>query len=147
MRIHADLTTDGTGIALDVDHPHNLQILDAAFVKSTAVALTPAEAAELRDELTRILDEIAFKALSSVLTSPKPGDRVEWKDGEVWTVERVDVAGDKIERVWYRMTYPGGAQSEDADFMEFQIWADPMDEGGGSPFVCVPASDAPPPAP
>lgn len=147
MKIHADPTTDGSGIALDVDHSHNLQILDAAFVKSTAVVLTVDEAAELHVELGRALDKIAPKTRTpdDVLTDPQPGDRVEWEDGEVWTVERVDVAGDKIERVWYRMTYPDGTQSEDADFMEFQIWADPMDEGNGSPFVCVPASDVPPP--
>jgi len=29
--------------------------------------------------------------------------------------------------------------------MGLDIWADPMDDGDGSPFVCVPRPDAPPP--
>ena len=34
---------------------------------------------------------------------------------------------------------------EPGDRMGLDIWADPMDDGDGSPFVCVPHPDAPPP--
>ncbi len=133
MRIHADPTTDGTGIALDVDHPHNLQILDAAFVKSTAVVLTPDDAAELHAELGRALDKIAPKTRTpaDVLTDPQPGDRVEWEDGEVWTVTSVET------QVHHDVTRADG-RHDGSDRMGLDIWADPMDEGNGSPFVCVP---------
>lgn len=62
MQIHATPTTDRTGIALDVDHPHNLQILDAAFVKSTPVVLTLDEAADLHAELGRAINDARRKA-------------------------------------------------------------------------------------
>jgi hypothetical protein len=79
-----------------------------------------------------------------VLSDPKRGDRVEWSDGEVWIVDHVER---EIVAVHYRMAYPDGFVSDDTERMPIKIWADPMDEGSGSPFVCVPASDVPPPTP
>ena len=141
MKIHADPTTDGTGIALDVDHPGTIHILDAAFIPCGALVLTPDEAAELRDELTRALDKIAPKTRTpaDVLTDPQPGDRVEWEDGEVWTVTGRDT------QILHDVTPPDGGGRTYGDRMGLDIWADPMDDGNGSPFVCIPVSDAPPP--
>jgi hypothetical protein len=85
---------------------------------------------------------LAPRAAEDVLNNPEPGDRVEWRDGEVWTVEKVEHA---IVAVHYRTTHPDGEVEEGDDRMAFRVWADPMDGGTGSPFVCVPRSDAPPP--
>ena len=132
MRIHADPTTDGTGIALDVDDGE-LIAFTSDFTPRPAV-LTIAEAVELRDELTRALDTIAPKTRTptDVLTDPQPGDRVEWEDGEVWTVTGRDT------QILHDVTPADGGGRTYGDRMGLDIWADPMDEGNGSPFVCVP---------
>lgn len=76
---------------------------------------------------------------ADVLTDPQPGDRVEWEDGEVWTVTGRDT------QILHDVTPPDGGGRTYGDRMGLDIWADPMDDGNGSPFVCIPASDAPPP--
>ena len=73
-----------------------------------------------------------------VLNNPEPGDRCEWQDGEVWTVEKVEHA---IVAVHCRATYPDGDVDDETERMPFNVWADPMD----GDFVCVPHSDVPPP--
>jgi len=78
---------------------------------------------------------VAPRTAEDVLNNPEPGDRVEWQDGEIWTVEKVEHA---IVAVHYRATYPDGDVDDEVERMPFKVWADPMDDGNGSPFVCVP---------
>ena len=111
MRIHATPTTDGAGIAL-------------------AVTLTLDEAADLHAELGRLLSR--KRTADDVLSNPEPGDRVEWGDGEVWTVTGRDT------QILHDVTPPGGGWRTYGDRMSLEIWADPMDDGDGSPFTCVP---------
>jgi hypothetical protein len=112
MKIHADPTTDGTGIALDVDHPNTLQTFGPDFIPR-AVVLTPAEAADLRDELTQALDKIAPKTRTpaDVPTDPQPGavwtEYAAWPDGFITDIDDTGRATldasenrDSIVRVW-----------------------------------------------
>ena len=94
------------------------------------VTLTIDEARALRDQLTALLP--AARTPADVLTDPQPGDRVEWEDGEVWTVTGRDT------QILHDVTPPDGGGRTYGDRMGLDIWADPMDEGNGSPFVCVP---------
>ena len=140
MRIHADPTTNGTGIALDVDHPNTLQTFGPDFIPR-GVVLTPAEAAELRDELTRALARIAPKTRTpaDVLTDPQPGDRVEWDDGEVWTVSLITFDAGGFSGLEFDSST--GARMPVGRY----VWND-LGNAPLVPFVCVPASDVPPPA-
>jgi hypothetical protein len=146
MKIHASPNLTSDRIVLDVDRGGDLIV--ATNFGDVAPVLTRDEADELRAELDRAIGELDRKAgrptraAEDVLNNPEPGDRVEWANGQIWTVEKVERA---IVAVHYRTTHPDGEVEEGDDRMAFRVWADPMDGGTGSPFVCVPRSDAPPP--
>jgi len=139
MRITADLTTDGAGIALDVDHPHNLQILDAAFVKSTPVVLTLDEAADLHAELGRLLskrtaDDVPadpqIRTDDDVHDRPEPGDELRWSDGEIWRVTGFDG-----HRVRFFMT---SCQRNNESSLTLRAWSKRNDPRMNPTFTCVP---------
>ena len=137
MRIHADPTTDGTGIALDVDDGE-LIAFTSDFTPRPAV-LTIAEAVELRDELTQAIDKIAPKTRTpdDVHDRPQPGDELRWSDGEIWRVIESDG-----HRVRFLMT---GDQRRGESSLQLRAWAMRNDPACAHTFVCIPASDVPPP--
>ena len=79
------------------------------------------------------------RAPVDVLNNPEPGDRIEWQDGEVWTVTGRET------QILHDVTPPDGGGRAYGDRMILDVWADPMDDGDGSPFTCIP-HDVPPPA-
>ena len=136
MKIHASPNLTSDAVLLDVDRKAG-ELVVATVDGPDPVNLTRDEAAELRAELDRAIGELDRKAGRStrtaedVLNNPEPGDRVEWEDGEVWTVTGRDT------QILHEVTPPYGGRVY-SDWMGLDIWADPMDDGDGSPFVCVP---------
>jgi len=102
--------------------------------KIAAVAMTLDDIVGLHAELGQSIAAAAPKTRTpaDVLTDPQPGDRVEWEDGEVWTVTGRDT------QILHDVTPPDGGGRTYGDRMGLDIWADPMDDGNGSPFVCIP---------
>ena len=75
---------------------------------------------------------------ADVLTDPQPGDRVEvpeTDDFEASTLTVISVTADDVEF----------SRSSVGRFRR-KVWAEPCDEDGNA-YVCIPASDVPPPTP
>ena len=107
----------------------------------TVEALTDDAARSLRDQLDALLSAAPkARTPADVLTDPQPGDRVEWQDGEVWTVTGL-VA--RAVGLWAVLFKSSRGNTETA--VTPTTWAETR-ERVCAPFVCIPASDVPPPA-